>query len=253
MKRALLAACAAIALATPARAQWAVIDVAKIAQDETHQFQTIAQWGMQAANMAREIQGGVQRLQQLQAAYAAITRVTDLGSAVSALGLLGIRNPLPVNPYALQGLLNGRGGAQGMLGSLTGLYTGTLGTNRVYQTPGATWLDRQINEQGGGIAGAQAVALQLYQSAAERVPLLAELQARINTAEDPSERESLIARFGAEQAYIQNAQVQAQAMGSFMAAQFQLRDQQREERMAQSIDEVLADAEGRGWLAPVGR
>lgn len=243
MRRALLAASVVLvaASAAPARAQFAVL-----CANCSEEAADIVRWGQQAADMATQIQGGVARLQQLERTYLALTRVTDLGSAVSALGMLGIQNPLPVNPYALQALVSGRGGATGMLGSLSSLYTGTLGQNRVYETAGETWLDRQINEQGGGLAGAQAVALQLYQSAADRVPLLNELQARINGAPDPSEREALIARFGAEQSYIQNAQVQAQTLGNYMAAQFQLRGQQREERLQRSIDEALQSSLAQG-------
>jgi type IV secretion system protein VirB5 len=242
MKAALLATAAVLAAtasAAPAKAQF-MDGVAK-------EWTQIASWGKQAADMAKGLQGDLMRLRQLEATYQAMTRVTDLGSAVSALNMLGIRNPLPVNPYAVQSLMSGQGGAQGMLGSLSSLYTGALNQNRLYETPGGTWIDQQINQQGGGIAGAQAVALQLYQSAAERVPYLQQLQARIDTAADPSEREALIARLGAEQAYIQNSQVQAQTLGNFMAAQFQLRDQQREERLQGSIDEALALAAAKGW------
>jgi type IV secretion system protein VirB5 len=172
--------------------------------------------------------------------------VTDLGSAVSALGALGIQNPLPVNPYAVQGLMNGSGGTSGMLANLGSLYTGTLGANRVYQTNGDGWMAKQINANGGGLAGAQALALQLYQSAAQRIPLLNALQSRISTVSDPSEREALIARLGAEQAYIQNANVQANALGNYMLAQFQVVQQHRAERLQQDIDAVLQDAKRRG-------
>jgi hypothetical protein len=160
--------------------------------------------------------------------------------------MVGIQNPLPVNPYALQGLLNGSGGAQGMISSLGSLYNGTKAANTVYQVPGNSWAAQQINANGGGIAGAQAVFLQIYQSAAQRVPLLNELQARISTSTDQSEREALIARFGAEQAYIQNANLQAQAVGGYMQAQFALQKQQSQERMQQGIDEILADAQAKG-------
>lgn len=203
-------------------------------------------WAQQATDMARQIQQQIAQLQQLQATYEAMTRVTDFGSAVGALSSLGIQNPFGVNPYAVQGLLNGTGGPTGMIGNVGSLFGGAQAANRIYETPGDTWLNQQINRNGGGIAGAQAMAMQLMQSAGERVPLLNELQLRINTAADPSEREGLIARFAAEQTYIQNASVQAQALENYMTAQFQSREQQREERLQQSIDEVLADARARG-------
>lgn len=234
----LLAACAMLPFATPAHAQWAT---------ETTQ---LASWVKQAADMGRQINGDLQRAMYLRQTLEAATRVTDLGSAVAVLNQLGIQNPLPVNPYALQGLLTGQGGATGMAGNLGGLYNSTLHGNGVYALRTDSWITRQIAANGAGIAGAQAVALQLYQSATERVAGLNELQRRIDSAPDTSEREALIARFGAEQSYIQNAQVQAQTVAAYMAAQYQLREQQREERLHQSIDEVLADAEARGWIGP---
>ena len=203
-------------------------------------------WAQQATDMARQIQQQIAQLQQLQATYEAFTRVTDFGSAFGALSMLGIQNPLPVNPYAVQGLLNGTGGTGGMLGSIGSLFTGAQTANRIYETPGDTWLNQQINRFGGGLAGAQALALQQYQSSAERVQHLNEIQARINVMADPSEREALIARIGIEQTYIQNAQVQAASLGNFMQAQFRVRDQQREERRQQEFDEVLAQARARG-------
>lgn len=245
MRPILVGATALLALATtapPARAQWTVI-CPTCRQELTDNLA----WAQQAADMVRQLQQMKMQYDQLVMSYQAITRVTDLGSAVSALHMMGIQNPLPVNPYAAQRLLNGSGGAGGMLGSLSGLYTGTIGGNTVYRPRDDTWSTRQIIANGGGLAGAQALALQLYQSAAERVAGLGELQGRIDGAPDPSEREALIARLGVEQAYIQNQQVQAQNIQTYLIAQTQVREQQREERLQQSIDEVLEEARGRGW------
>ena len=230
------------AASAPAHAQWTVV-CPTCRQELTDNLA----WAQQAADMVRQLQQMQQQYQQLVMTYQALTRVTDLGSAVSALNMMGIRNPLPINPYAAQSLLNGTGGASGMLNSLSGLYTGTHTGNTVYAPRDDTWTTRQILANGGGLAGAQALALQLYQSAGERVAGLAELQARIDGAPDPSEREALIARLGVEQAYIQNQQVQAQNIQTYLIAQTQVREQQREERLQQSIDEILEEARGRGW------
>lgn len=242
MRRILLATVAVLAFTGPAKPQL----FGGITGGATEATQ-VASWAKQVADMARQLQQMQAQYQQLVMTYNALTRVTDLGSAVSALNMLGIQNPLPVNPYAAQSLLSGRGGAQGMIGSLGSLYTGTLHGNSVYALPQDTWIGRQSAGNAAALAGAQALSLQLYQSAAERVTGLNELQARINTAADPSEREALIARISAEQAYIQNQQVQASNIGNYMVAQLRVMEQQREERLHQSIDEVLNDARSRGW------
>lgn len=237
-----LAALLSAGLGRPASAQWTVI-CPTCRQELTDNLA----WAQQAADMLRELQQMKLQYDRLVMTYQAITRVTDLGSAVAALQQLGIQNPLPINPIAAQRLLNGTGGADGLLNSLAGLYTGTRHGNTVYTPRDDTWTTRQIIAQGGGLAGAQALALQLYQAAAERVVGLQELQGRIDGAPDPSEREALIARLGLEQAYIQNQQAQAQTVQTYLIAQTGVREQQREERLQQSIDAVLEEARGRGW------
>lgn len=235
MKRVVITVAAALAIAGPARADLPVTD----AIGNALHLQEIAKWGQQLMAMEREFQ-------QLQSTYYALAHVTDLGSAVGALSMLGIQNPLPVNPWAVQGLLNGTGGTQGMLSSLGGLYRGSLDSRRVYEVPGDDWLSKEINQNGGGIAGAKALAMQLYQSASERAQLLPQLQSLLGVTRDQTERETLIARIGTEQAYIQNQQVQAQTIATAMQAEFMGREQRREEHMQQSIDEVIADARSHG-------
>ena len=247
MRRALLASIAWCAMAMPANAQWAVIDPAHIAQSVYNHGEAIVQWGTQHANTARQISGDIQRLQMLVATFESLTRVTDLGTAIGFLSTLGIRMPLGVSPYAVQGLMNGTGGPSGMLSNVSGLFSGSLAANRVFETPGETWMQEQVNQQGMALSGIQAVALQLYQSAADRIPLLQNLQDRINDAPDPSEREALIARFAAEQNYAAQQQQQVSSLGIFAQAQTALGEQRQQERAQQSYVEFRADAMRRGY------
>ena len=261
MKRILLTGVAALAITIGAgtrHAAKAVLGVGDITfcTNCASEFSQIASWGKQAADMARQAQQGVEmisqgytRVQQAQAAYYAITHVSDLGTAVGALGALGIQNPLPINPFALQSLLNGSGGVQGGVSSLASLYTGNLNANRVYAPPDALgWVAQQINRQAGGIAGTQAVALQLHQSAAERTPLIAALQARISAGETtPAEREGLTNRLLAEQTYVQNQAVQAQALGAQASLLVANQEQRQVEHLQGSIEAVMSDARGRGY------
>ena len=94
-----------------------------------------------------------QQVQQVMSIYNAVSHVTDLGSAVSALGLLGIQNPLPVNPYAVQSLLNGTGSVEGMAGSIGSLFNSNWETSHVY-TPTGTSYEASLMERGAtSIAG----------------------------------------------------------------------------------------------------
>lgn len=237
MKRILLASVAAVALAGPAVAQVSVFD------------------STQAMNMIKDLQQGAQQLgqleqqlTQLQQTYYALAHLTDLGSVVNAMNALGIQNPLPVNPAAIQGLLNGTGSTQGMLGSLQGLFTGTTNANHVYTVPGDGFLARQVNQNGSGLAGAQATALQLYQSISNHLGLMPDLQTAIANAKDPSERETAANRLLTEQVYIQGQQVQAQTLGNYMQAELASRQQQEREATSQSIDAAIAELRAKGLL-----
>jgi type IV secretion system protein VirB5 len=225
------------ALATRATAQIPVVD------------------GTNAMNMVRELQQGVQQIQQLQSqlqqlqqVYYSISHVTDLGTAVGALSSLGIQNPLPVNPYAASNLLQGTGNAQGMLGSLSSLFTNTSNTNTIFKAPGDGFGATELNANGSGIAGAQSMAMQLYQSAGQRVGLLGQLQALINDAPDQSTREALLARISVEQAYVQNQQVQAQTLGNYMQAEMDSRQQRDAERVQKDMSGTISTLQREGLL-----
>src|SRR5262245_62658579 len=116
------------------------------------------------------------------AVYQAISGVRDLGSALSAAGMLGLTDRLPVNPYAVQSLLNGTGGVSGMAGSIGSLFNSNYAGNHVYDATGPGFPADQMQRRATGIAGIQGLAGDLYQGMAERLPLLQQLQARLNGA-----------------------------------------------------------------------
>lgn len=207
----------------------------------------IANQVKELASWARQVQQMQQQYAQLQSTYYAMAHVTNLGSAVGALGVAGIRNPLPINPYAVQGLLNGTGGVGGMSGNIGGLFAGTTAANRVYTPSDDTWMGQELNRNGGGIAGAQALALELYRGAADRMTHLDDLRNQISTASDPATREAITAQITAEGSAIQNQTLQAQVLGNYMQASLANQTQRVQERRQQEITDVLADAKARGF------
>jgi type IV secretion system protein VirB5 len=74
---------------------------------------------------------------------------------------------------------------------------------------------------------------------AQRLPLLHELQDRLNTANDPKDVQDLTARLAAEQSYIQAQQGQAQTLAIMQVAAYQGLQQEREEQRQKDIDAVL--------------
>jgi type IV secretion system protein VirB5 len=229
MKRLLLIAMATLLHLGPAHAQMPVIDGA-----------SVAQLMAQVRQAAQQIQLLQQQVQQVMSIYNAVSHVTDLGSAVSALGMLGIQNPLPVNPYAVQSLLNGRGSVEGMAGSIGSLFNSNWETAHVYTPTGTSYEASLVQRGATSIAGIQGLSGQLYQSMAQRLPLLQALQDRLNSAKDPKDVMDLQARLAAEQSYIQAQGVQAQTLGMMQVAAYQERQQERDEQRQKDIDAVLA-------------
>ncbi len=94
--------CGALTFTSPAKAQWAVIDVG-----------AINQLVIQVRQLENEIQIAQSTLAQAQQAYSAIT-----GGRGMQLLLAGVnRNYLPANWNQLVGAQNGAGGLYGALGS----------------------------------------------------------------------------------------------------------------------------------------
>jgi type IV secretion system protein VirB5 len=210
-------------------AQWAVIDNANLTQ-MIHQVQ-------QAAEQIQLLQ---QQVQTVMSVYNAISHVTDLGSAVSALGLLGIQNPLPVNPYAVQNLLSGRGSIMGMSASIGSLFNSNFSSSHVYTPNGSSYQEGLLSRNATSIAGMQGLAGQLYHSMSQRLPLLAELQARLETATTQKDVDDLQARLLAEQSYIQAQGVQAQSLAMMQVSAYQSRQQEHDEQRQQELDSIIA-------------
>lgn len=227
-RKILLAATCAALLATHAHAQ--------LAQEATQRFG----WMTQLARMGQQIQQATQRYQQLLQTYRAFTGVRNLGSAVSALGMAGIQNPLPINPYAVQGLVSGQGGITGIGGQLGSLYTGSLYNNRVYTPSGADFQAQQMRQNAQGLAGVQALAQQSYQAAAARLQELHALQARAAVASDPKEVADLQLAVERVQAEAASQQQQLQTIELQTRVQEQVMRQRQAEADRQGIDQLIS-------------
>jgi len=222
----------ASALSPPAHAQGApVIDTASITGRALEHVETIARWSVQ-------LQGMEAQLQQLMAAYRAVTGVRDMGSAMSALNLLGVQNPLPLDPYAIQNIISGS--PAGIPAALSGLYTGNRSANRIYTPPDGDWQAQQMNTSANSLAGIQALAQRSYQAAADRLTLLCNLRARAATASDPAEVAQLHAQTAMVQADIASQQAQLQTIAVMAQTQDRVRTQRDDEHERQCMDKLVA-------------
>ena len=122
------------------------------------EVQEALRFGKQLAEYANQLRELQALYGQANATYQAFTNIRDLGSAVGALQMVGISNPLPVNPYAVQSLMNGSGGTQGMIGQIGNLFTtnsqnlGLDGSGNLKITPlkasNGSWTSARIETNG---------------------------------------------------------------------------------------------------------
>jgi hypothetical protein len=244
MRRTILVLICAIGLAVSAsRADAQGIPV--ICTSCPTEIQTAIRFGKELAEYAKQL-GELQRIYvQARAAYDAITGIRDLGSAAGALGTLGINNPLPINPNAVQALMNGSGGVSGMLNSVSALYTGNQNNLKIFDCTVQNVACRLMNQFRDETAGSQATAMQLYQSAGERQTAIGSLQAQIALAQDPATREALTAQLTAANAQSTSQLVQATAMQTYANGMVAQREQRLNEDLKRQIAEVLEEAQGR--------
>ncbi|PWC40951.1 type IV secretion system protein [Azospirillum sp. TSO35-2] len=222
------------AAALPARAQYQVLDVTNLARNIE-----------QVQQLAQQLQVMQQQYQQLLNTYQAVAHAPSdaLNQLGRQLNVDPFRNALPAQSGALGSVMNGTTLGPGTLGAVA---QGYLERNRVYAPASPDFQAQEMQRNATSVAGAQAMAGELYQSAADRVTALQGIEAQLATASDAKAVADLAARIGAEQAYIQAQQVQAQSLLLWQQAQMRNRDQREQERRRQSIDALIEQAKARG-------
>lgn len=233
MRRMILASVAALAIVTagtgPASAQIGthVIDLRAIAQAKLQLDQLRQQYA------------------QLQQTYAAIAHLpqNELRQLGQELNVDQFRNPLGTSSVDVGAIMSGSGLGSGSLGTAA---QGYLNQNRVYSPSGQDFRAQQMNRNANSIAGVQAMASQLYQSAATHLTALQGLEGQLASAKDSKEVADIQARIGMEQAAFQAQSVQAQSLAMWQQAQERNENQQRDELRRQQIDGLIEQAKARG-------
>ena len=233
MKRILLAGVCAAGMmgmhVRHARAQIPVTDVGAIANLVTQVRQSLQQ-----------IQLMQSQLQQVMAVYNSISGVRNLGGALSAASTLGLTNNMPINPFAVQSLLNGTGHVDGALGSIGSLFNGNYAQNHIYDCTGNSFECQRLQRNATSIAGQQGLAGELYHEMTNHIQALQGLQTRLNGATNLQDVAYVNGQIADQQAAIQNLQAQTQALSVMQQAAIQSQQQQQEEKRQQDIDAVMA-------------
>jgi hypothetical protein len=159
---------------TPANADIPVVDFAGLAewaQSIENQIRAYAldvrrfvgeelSWATQARQLAVESQSYLVAAEQL---YGFI-HYPSLGAFMGILNMAGLGSAMPVNPYAVMGLVNGFhtfGGLPnfaGILGSLASISGGSYAANHVYTPTDPSWASHEVIAHSNGIAGMQGAA-----------------------------------------------------------------------------------------------
>lgn len=211
----------------PATAQMAVVDAKAIIQAKAQLDQLTKQFA------------------QLQQTYAAIAHLpqSTLNQLGQQLNVQQFRNPLGATSVDIGAIMRGQGIGSGSLGTAA---QGYLSQNRVYAPTGQDFQAQQLNRNANSIAGTQAMASQLYQSATTHLTALQGLEGQLSTATDSKQVADIQARIGMEQAAFQAQSVQAQSLAMWQQAQERNESQQRDETRRQQIDSLIEQAKAHG-------
>lgn len=245
MRKHVLAGAAALAMAgaiaAPAHAQWTVIDPANLAQA----IEQVRQLVQQLQLLQQQLLALEQQYAQLVRTYQAVAHLPDraLNDLGRQLDVDRLRNVLPNASEVLDAVMSGAGIGPGGLGAVV---RGHLERNGIYLPPGTDFQAAELRRNATSVAGAQAMASELYQSAADRVTLLRGIEGQLAAAPDAKAVADLQARLAAEQAYVEAQQVQVQSLAMWQQAQERNRLQRQEERRRQEIDRLIQQAVARG-------
>ena len=271
IRRNLLCTTAGIALlagfcATPARADLPVIDMAALAEwaqslvDDAKAYALQLQqyltelktyigdelsWATQAQQYATQLQQYTNELQL----FISFVHNPSLGGAMALLSAAGLGNALPVNPYAVLGLVNGfeygQGGIpeiSGIMSSLSGLVGRSYSTAHVYTPTDGSWNSQQVVARANGIAGEQGAAQAAYTDLRNHQAALQPLRDHLATATTPKDVQDTQAQIELETTWTTNEAAQLTAISAIYQAQSDSIVQRDNEKLAMDIEAFVASA-----------
>jgi type IV secretion system protein VirB5 len=236
MRRVLLAASACLILATPVRAQTAVFDASNLVQQVKDYAQLLKSYGTQLSQLEQEIQTTTTVIAQLNS----FVQNPNLGSAMGLMQIAGLGSSIPVNPYAVQSLINGSGGIQGGLGSLSNLMSGSFATNSVYTCTDNSWACTQAKANAAGLAGSQGIGMNAIQTLAAHIPVLQSIRTELATATTPAQRDNAMAALQTETAYAAQENTRLLAANILIESQRDIRQQQSDEKLSKDLQATIA-------------
>ena len=222
----ILSAVALLGLAPAAHAQFAVIDVASVAQ-LVKEVQTAAQ----------ELQTAQNELAQARQSYQSLTGTRGMQNLLSGTN----RNYLPTDLASLEATLSGSGGTYGALASSVQT---AMNTNAVLSP--TTLAALSASERNAIVAQRQAVALQqgissqALANSSGRFAQVQQLISTIGSAQDPKAILDLQARVSAEQGMLEAEQTKLQVLYQTLRAQQAAEEQASREQAIADVGSLRA-------------
>lgn len=230
--------------------------ITQVADDAKAYALQLSQYVMQAKQWATENLSWLQQVQQytLQGEqyvnelqlFMNFYHNPSLGAAFGLLSAAGLTNGLPINPYAMMGLVNGLeygngglGELSGLLGSISGLAGSAWSAVHVYTPTDGSWASQQLVARANGIAGEQGATQQTYQDLRAHAAALQSLRADLASATDTKSVLDITGEINLETTWTQNEAAQLQAITGTYAAQSDSVVQRENERLDCDIEEFI--------------
>lgn len=231
-KRLLIPLLLAVAtVAAPASAQMVVTDTGAY----TRMLSQLNQARAQLAELQTQVRQGAEMVDQGKRLYAGMTGLTNVNSLGGVLNNPALRQYLPAEVQDTGKLLNGTLTDLGSIGSRA---TSIRDANRLFTpaTDGLSTAQRYYQDAlvKSGDRAARDVALgeSAYKAAGQRQAGLDQLRLALNSASTPKEVMDLQARIAAEQAMINNDQMQLQGLAMMQDAEKRMAEQRDREAAA---------------------
>jgi hypothetical protein len=200
----------------------------------------LKQYAAQLQQLQQEVQTAETTFQMLNS----FVQNPNLGTAVGLMNLAGLGSALPVNPYSLQSLINGTGGLNNMLGSLSGLTNSTFNTNLVYSCTDSSWACQQQKQNATGLAGSQGVGMQEIQTLAAHIPILQAIRDQLASATTPAQRDNAMAALQTENAWATEEGNRLMAVNVLIESQRDIRNEQDNEKLQKDLQITINSIPG---------
>ena len=231
------AAAAALMMAAAAPAQ-AQLGLGQIVSDPG----AYARFASELTELQRHYETLQQQLSQGKQLYDDFNKLTDVNSLAGALNNPALRRYLPAEVQDTSRLLNG---SLTDLGSIGSRATSIRDANRLFTpvtsglSPVEQYYQDSLVKSGDRAARDIALGESAYQTAAQRQAGLDELRLALNNATTAKEVMDLQARIAAEQALINNDQMQLQGLAMMQEAERRLAEQQDREKLADQLQRSM--------------